>query len=256
LAATEIVRHIGSGRAEIAALAVSCRFVVVFHRSNATLAGGSAMNQTAIALSALCALSTSALATTSAIQLRMTGDSSPAANSLSHVYLLAWFQEAGPSNNHEAKGGWALNDAAKNGVNMLDVTTSIEQNISMGVFDDPIGAARYTVIGTYEDGGVSISMLDSAFIPGFSEWSSLFATSESTVQSWLETGDVESLYNWFHAEMVVTGFAPEMGYRASQVDFSIADVNGSAFVEFAEIPAPGVLGLGAVALVGCSRRRR
>jgi len=214
------------------------------------------MNQAALALSALCALSTSALATTSALQLRLTGDSSPAANSLSHVYLLAWFEESGESNRHEALGGWALNDAAKNGVNMLDITTSIEKNASLGVFDDPIGAARYTVIGTYEDGGVSISMLDTAFIPGFSDWSSLFATSENTVQSWLESGDVASLYNWFRNEMVLTGYAPEMGYRASQVDFSIADVNGSAFVEFAEIPAPGVLGLGAVALVGCSRRRR
>jgi len=214
------------------------------------------MNRTALALSALCAVSTSALATTSAIQLRLTGDSSPAANSLSHVYLLAWFQEAGASDQHEALGGWALSDAAKNGVNMLDVTTSIQQNVQMGVFDDPIGSARYTVIGTYEDGGVSVSMLDSAFIPGFSDWSTLFATSESTVQSWLENGDVASLYNWFHNEMVLTGFAPEMGYRASQVDFSIADVNGSAFVEFAEIPAPGVLGLGGIALLGCVRRRR
>lgn len=214
------------------------------------------MNRTALALLGVTALSTSALATTSAIQLRLSGDSSPAANSLSHVYLLAWFQESGGPNQHEALGGWALNDAAKNGVNTLDITTSIEKNAAMGVFDDPIGAARYTVIGTYEDGGVSISMLDSAFIPGFSDWSSLFATSESTVQSWLETGDVASLYNWFHNEMVLTGFAPEMGYRASQVDFSIADVNGTAFVEFAEIPAPGVLGLGGVALLGCGRRRR
>lgn len=214
------------------------------------------MARTALALSALCALSTSAFATTSAIQLRLSGDSSPAANSLSHVYLLAWFQESGAANQHEALGGWALNDAAKNGVNTLDITTSIEKNTATGVFDDGIGAARYTVIGTYEDGGVSISMLDSAFIPGFSDWNSLFATSESTVQSWLESGDVASLYNWFHNEMVLTGFAPEMGYRASQVDFSIADVNGSAFVEFAEIPAPGVFGLGGVALLGCVRRRR
>lgn len=208
------------------------------------------------AVSALCAASIASLASAGAIQLRMQGDSSPAANSLSYVHLLAWFEESGPATRSEALGGWALTDAAKNGVNAIDITTSIEQDIPLGIFDHAIGAARYTVIGVYEDGGVSISMLDSAFIPGFSDWSSLFATSESTVQSWLESGDVASLYNWFHNEMVLTGYAPEMGVRASQVDFSIADVNGSSYVEFAEIPTPGVLVLGGIALLGCVRRRR
>ncbi|MGH7244015.1 MAG: hypothetical protein ACREJD_11400 [Phycisphaerales bacterium] len=208
------------------------------------------------AIFAACALSSSAFASTPVIQLRLTGDSSPAANNLNHVYLLSWFQESGPATQHEALGGWALTDAAKNGVNTLDVTASIEKNSSLGVFDDPIGDARYTVIGVYEDGGVSVSMLDTAFIPGFSDWSQLFATSEETVQSWLMSGDVASLNNWFHNEMVMTGFAPPMGYRASQVDFSIADVNGSSYVNFAEIPAPGAwttaLGFGLVAM----RRRR
>ncbi|MBX3379282.1 MAG: hypothetical protein KF805_04255 [Phycisphaeraceae bacterium] len=214
------------------------------------------MIRSALALSALCALSTASLTSAAAIQLRMQGDSSPAASNLSYVHLLAWFQESGPSTQHEALGGWALTDAAKNGVNMVDVTTSIEQNISLGVFDDPIGAARYTVIGVYDDGGVSVTMLDSAFIPGFSDWTSLFATSESTVQSWLESGDTASLYNWFHNEMVLSGFAPEMGVRASQVDFSIADVNGTSFIDYAEIPSPAAW----VALVGTGlaafRRRR
>ncbi|MBL8875776.1 MAG: hypothetical protein JNM86_08275 [Phycisphaerae bacterium] len=213
------------------------------------------MTRIAAALSAF-ALTAPAFATASFMQVRLTGDSSPAANSLSNVYLLAWFEEGGSGVKNQAMSAWSLSDAAKNGVNLLDVTTSIERNISMGVFDDPIGLARYTVVGTYEDGGVSVSLLDSAFIPGFSEWGNLFQTSESTVQSWLQTGDTQSLCEWFRTEMVLPGFAPEMGYRASQVDFSIADVNGTSFVEFAEIPAPSVLGLGGVALLGCVRRRR
>lgn len=208
-------------------------------------------------LAAAFAVSASASAGSSAIQLRLQGDASPAANSLSHVYLLAWFQESGPAVRHEALGGWALTDAAKNSVNTVDVSTSIAQDVSLGIFDDPIGAARYTVIGVYDDGGVSVTMLDSAFIPGFSDWSNLFATSESTVQSWLEAGDVASLYNWFHNEMVLTGFAPEMGYRASQVDFSIADVNGTSFVEMVEIPGPAALSLvGWSTLIVARRRRR
>lgn len=207
-------------------------------------------------VAAAFAVSASALAASSAIQLRLQGDASPAANNLSHVYLLAWFQESGPSVQHEALGGWALTDAAKNNVNTVDVSTSITRDVSLGVFDDPIGAARFTVIGVYDDGGVSVSMLDSAFIPGFSDWSNLFATPESTVQSWLESGDVASLTNWFHNEMVLTGFAPEMGYRASQVDFSIADVNGSSFVEMAEIPGPGVLAMVGAGVLIAARRRR
>ncbi|MBX3388923.1 MAG: hypothetical protein KF691_05660 [Phycisphaeraceae bacterium] len=206
-------------------------------------------------LAAAFAASASALAGSSAIQLRLQGDASPAANNLSHVYLLAWFQESGAPVQHEALGGWALTDAAKNSINTVSVSTSIAQDVSLGIFDDPIGAARYTVIGVYDDGGVSVTMLDSAFIPGFSEWSSIFATSESTVQSWLEAGDVASLYNWFHNEMVLTGFAPEMGVRASQVDFSIADVNGTSYIEMAEIPAPAALTL--IGLSGlCAIRRR
>lgn len=213
------------------------------------------MIRIAAALNAF-ALTVPAFATASFMQVRLTGDSSPAANNLSNVYLLAWFEEGGEGVKHQAMSAWSLTDAAKNGVNLLDVTTSIERNISMGVFDDPIGVARYTVIGTYEDGGVSVSLLDSAFIPGFSEWSSLFQTSEASVQSWLLSGDTQSLNEWFRSEVVLPGFAPEMGTRASQVDFSIADVNGTSFVEFAEIPSPGMLGLGGVALLGCARRRR
>ncbi|MFO0860502.1 MAG: hypothetical protein U0570_08090 [Phycisphaerales bacterium] len=192
-----------------------------------------------------------------ALQIRLKGDSSPAANSLSHVYLLAWFQESGEGVRHEALGAWSVANALKNDTNTLDVTTSIDQNVSLGVFDDPIGDARFSVIGIYEDGGVSISMLDSAFIPGFSDWSSIFETPEDSVQSWLQSGDTESLANWFRNELVAPGYAPEMGYRASQVDFSIADVNGSAMVEMTDVPAPGALVLGALGVaVGARRRRR
>lgn len=192
----------------------------------------------------------------SPLWVRMTGDASPSVTSLSHVYVMAWFQESGEGMKHEAYGAWSVGSASREWSNPLDLTTSIAQDISVGVFDDPIGAAKFSVIGVYEDGGVSISLLDSAFIPGFSSWDNLFATSESTVQGWLESGNTDALTGWFYSEMIQSGYAPNMGVRASQVDFSIADVNGSSFVEWAMVPSPGAAGLLAIGGVLVARRRR
>ncbi|MBS0192547.1 MAG: hypothetical protein JSR52_15535 [Planctomycetes bacterium] len=188
--------------------------------------------------------------------LRMSGDASPSVTNLSHVYVLSLFRENGPGMQHEAVGASSIGSAKGQDANAFSLTTSIERDPSKGVFDDGIQSAYFSVIGIYDDGGVSISLLDSAFIPGFSSWNSLFATDESTVQSWLESGNTPALQSWFAAEVVAAGYAPNMGVRASQVDFSIADVNGTSFVAFEEIPSPGAIAF--VWLCGgvIARRRR
>ncbi len=209
----------------------------------------------ACALMAAAATAGSAFAAASALPIRLFGETSPSVAGLNHLYVLAWFQEGGAGPRNEALGAWSIGDAAAETTSPIDINSTIDRDVAQGIFDDPIVSARYTVIGLYEGGGVSLSLLDSAFIPTFTAWESLFATSESTVQGWLESGNTSELYNWFHNEMVLPGYAPQMGVLTWQVNFSNANVNGTSVVDFAEIPAPG-FAIFAIFGVCVARRRR
>ena len=197
------------------------------------------------ACAAALAIGAGASAAVGATDFRLFGDASPADRSLTHVHVVAYFPEDGGI--QEALGGWLVGDAPIGIVTPIDIDSGAGIDVSGGL---------YAILGVHEDDGVSISLSDSAFSEGVTEWADLFATAEATIQEWLETSNKAELYNWFNNEVRIPGHATPFGTRATIVDFTAAETNGDGVVNFEIIPAPGVVAVLGLGVCGVIQRRR